>query len=373
MEAARRGADLARELRAQIAAVGEREGARPYAHYQNLFHDARAGGGRNVTPTPLASGSPDPLVLGYFQRELDGRITVPTINDDVPEMSDAKNLAANRAFRDEVIRSVAPALVDEPSAAATMVAAIDPSTYVQNANANVIYHQQNEVGPEAPVLRVESAAAPVTITISALAWHTFPFAGAPALVATRTVAMPTGTLVQGFVIGRPALTAWLAARAGDAVATIAPDAGPAASARASTAASGSATGSGPAASADGSRSDTRDPVADDASAGEIAPGWHLAVAPNPRAVAAAADAGRALVRSFVIRFVLVGIAALIAGAFVVWLVARAEALARERSCQFGGGRSPWSCARRSPDCSSTARCLPTVSAIPRRCRTTRAA
>ena len=132
----------------------------------------------------------------------------------------------------------------------------------------------------------------MTITISPLEWRTLPFAGAPSLIAVRRVATPDGALAQGFVVDRTALTGWLSARAGDAVAEL-------------------RTG--------------------DAGATAIAPGWHLEVAANPRAIADAAASAAHLAIAFLIRFVVLGVIAALAAALVVLLVSRAERLARERS------------------------------------------
>ncbi|HEY0252355.1 MAG TPA: hypothetical protein VGC41_12560, partial [Kofleriaceae bacterium] len=54
--AAARASELARGLREQLAQLIDRETARPYYHYQNLFHDPRASAGTSVTPSPLATG-----------------------------------------------------------------------------------------------------------------------------------------------------------------------------------------------------------------------------------------------------------------------------------------------------------------------------
>lgn len=414
-----KGDELALELRGELARVLSREVERPYFHYQNLFHDPRSGDHLGVTPSPLASGPEDPLVLGYFQLDAKGRLSTPTINEDLPQLSEPRRLAENRQFRDEVVRGfaaelapprvgtgvlvasvepepVAPAprpqvprrkVAPRPNVASLEVPAveqranepppskqviqIDQSSYAQNNDSNQAFMQQNAVDPsmmvqpqqprtpprqvqqqqpqqphalgesrpespepraEPPQLsapsadatdrvaapardpvatsaapparaprprRVAPAAAPatppgpITITISPLEWHTFPYAGAASLVAVRHVETPDGSLAQGFVVDRAAMTRWLAGRAGDSVAELV--------------------------------------EGDEAGAAGIAPGWHLSVAANPRVLAQAASAASLIARDFVLRFVLVGIVALLAAAGVVLLVARAERLARERS------------------------------------------
>ena len=318
-----RGAALAHELRGELGAVIAREVERPYFHYQNLFHDPRASAGPSVTPSPLASRPEDPLVLGYFQLDPHGHATTPAINDELPELSDAAHLADHRRFRDEVARSLAGALASprtgplvaaaSPPRPRTMpleaqiapaeaqVVRIDPDTYSQNSSSNTVYRQQRVAPPRVvppPATQAiepshpEREAPPVAITVSPLEWRTLVFAGQPALVAVRQVATPDGRLAQGFVIDRTALTSWLASHAGDAVAELR--------------------------------------TGDDGST-EVAPGWHLEIAANPLAMAAAAGEATAVARGFVARFVGVGLVAIIAALLVVLLVARAERLARERS------------------------------------------
>ena len=137
----------------------------------------------------------------------------------------------------------------------------------------------------------------MTITISPLEWRTLGFGGVPALVAVRSVQTPDGAFAQGFVVDRSSLTSALAARAGDMVAEL----------RAVAATSADRPGI------------------------DVAPGWQLTVAPNPRALAAAAASAHDIARSFLIRFIGIGSIALLAAGFVLVLVLRAEKLALERS------------------------------------------
>lgn len=336
------GAAIAEAMRAELARVIGREAARPYFHYQNLFHDPRAGSNQAVAPSPLASNPEDALILGYFQIDGTGKATTPTVNDEVPALSEPTRLAAHRQFREEVARALGgtlavpspvmvasadaapqprsrphrapPLAVANDAQAQAQVYEVDPGTYAQNAAPTQIYRQQNSIEPTAepepdhtsnvtpgprprpvrdpaPVPAI-AAAAPLAITVSALEWRTLPFGGAPALVAVRHVETPDGTLAQGFVIDRSALTTWLATHAGEVVATV---------------------------------------VASDAPGIGIVPGWQLEVAANPRAAVAATAAASTLARSFDRKLAASALLALVAAAFVVWLVARAEQLAHERS------------------------------------------
>lgn len=316
-----RAVEIARELSAELEALIAREARRPYFHYQNLMHDPKASPGLGVSPSPLAQSSDDALVLGYFQIDGAGRVTTPTINDELPELSEPENLAANRAFRDQVAHDLAGELAPLPppvqhamrppvAQKQPQVVELDPDVYVQNSQSNAIYWQQqvestqkrSAPAPASKLPRASSSpASPVTITISPLEWQTHAFSGAPTLVAVRHVQTPDGSLVQGFVIDRNALGEALAAKAGDMIARIrvgaqSPDAS-------------SATGR----------------------AVDLAPGWQLVVSPNPRTLAEAATAAEAIARAFLIRFFGIGALALVAAGSVLLLVLRAEQLARERS------------------------------------------
>ncbi len=298
--ASTRAAELGRELQAELDSLLSREVRRPYFHYQNLMHDPKSSAGLNVTPSPLARGPEEKLVLGYFQIDAKGRTTTPTVNDEVPELSEPEHLAANRAFRDQVVRELARELVGTPPvvAQAQQQQVLDADSYIQNSTPVAVYWNQldsnNNVAPRVAVPKAP-ANAQVTITVSPLEWRTLRFHGLPTLVAVRQVQTPDGTLAQGFVIDRATLTGWLAGKAGDMVAELHTESG--AFEHAST----------------------------------IAPGWQLTVTPNPRTISRAAREAMSVARTFIVRFVVVGVVAAVVAALVVMLVLRAEQLARERS------------------------------------------
>jgi hypothetical protein len=233
LAAARRGAVLADALRDELAGVLGREAARPVA----------------ADPAPDAARDPrEPLVLGHFA--LDRRGAAAARADRAAAARRAASLTVERQwFVDEVTRSLAGPLARAAAAA-------------------------NALGE--PV-RTQRSASP-------LGWRALAFAGEPALIAVREAHEPDGWLVEGFVIDRVALTGWLAARAGDAVAEL-------------------RTG--------------------DRAAPRIAGDWQLEVTANPRARAAAARAADAIGRGFVRRFAIVGALALVAAWLAVRSLARA--------------------------------------------------
>jgi signal transduction histidine kinase len=330
---------LARDLRVELERLIAREVGRPYFHYQNLMHDPQTSAGFNVSRSPLARGPEENLVLGYFQLDAKGRTTTPTVNDDVPDLSDSGHLAQNRAFRDRVAhdlsRQLAPAAkpsgqiaartrspsspapaagratsaivprsAAEPEASAAtqqQVIRLDPKVYVQNANPNAVYSQQATVpgSPEKPqpvpptttVALPPVPPRPVTITISPLEWRTMTFSTAPTLIAVRHVQTPDGSLTQGFVVDRLALTKWLATRSGDMVAEL----------------------------------------RHDAIGAPVAQQWALVVRPSAASLSKAAEDVDAVARGFLVRFAAVVGGSVLVVALIALLVTRTEKLARERS------------------------------------------
>ncbi|PKN57819.1 MAG: hypothetical protein CVU56_08905 [Deltaproteobacteria bacterium HGW-Deltaproteobacteria-14] len=96
LDAPRRSADVAARrmadrVGARLGTLLERESARPFFHYQNLYVDPRgAYAGPAVTPSPLAEGPADPLIVGNFQIDDAGNLTLPTINPQIAELNVAK-------------------------------------------------------------------------------------------------------------------------------------------------------------------------------------------------------------------------------------------------------------------------------------------
>ena len=313
-EARRRAGELAAELAARLEEVRAAEDARPYYEYQNLFHDPRgASQGQSVALSPLARGSEDPLVAVHFQRGADGAVTVPTVNEEVPELSDASRAAADRArlgalraaagqlaAHDVLVAlAAAPQQANEapPQQQAAQVQNFEPDVYAQNLVPNQVYRDVQQ--QRAPMQKRAPAEPTIAVRTEPLVWRTVALDGRPHLVAVRGVGTPDGTLSQGFALSPDGLAAWIAERQGDLPARLVPGA------------------------------------ADDAGGAEAAlplagAAWTVEVDPTPAMAAADAD-GRALRRGFLLRVVPVAALALLCGVLVVLLVARAERLARQRS------------------------------------------
>lgn len=100
---------MAARVTSRLAALMEREDARPFFHYQNLFVDPRAAylhAGVAVAPSPLADGPDDALVVGNFEVERSRGLTLPTINPEVAELNVAAGDQA--ALRERLAASVEP-------------------------------------------------------------------------------------------------------------------------------------------------------------------------------------------------------------------------------------------------------------------------
>lgn len=376
---------VADELRRDLDDLLRRESQRPYYHYSNLYRDPRsASTGLSLSPSPLATGPSEPLVADHFQINARGDVTLPTLNDEAPELSDSSRLIEHQAARAQ-LAAVAPALrervLHEGLTSGTAIAAaeqtnaaepqqqqldpsddddsaleqgrmgaqesdraegqyrmrnnepvpqqaaasiknpigkpmraprtkltkqverLDPEVYAQNAAPEQLYKnivgQQRKTAPVVPVPTPSPNAlrnldrGRVNIVTAPLAWHTVTLNGTPAMVALREVSTPDGTLVQGLTVDRKALERWLGDREAEDEVALAL-------------------------------------TADDEGVG-ILDHWALVATPPASALAAAAARADAIERRFLLRFAGVGLAAMLAGLFVVWLMASAERLARERS------------------------------------------
>ena len=377
-EAAQKSIELAHELRTELSALLTREVERPYFHYQNLMHDPRATGSVGVTPSPLASGPTESLVLGYFQLDSKGRATTPTINDDVPDLSEPKQLAGNMRFRGEVGKSLA-LLAPPAKTEGTLVAEaapvkrpppkqvrpkpatpppstdgvdrgevqqvqqpqvfeIDENSYVQNWNSNSIYQQYRN----APGLRRDGggnlSSTNATEAVPATGVVT-PEPPKPEPPEPPKRVTPTARFAPPVAVPEPAPKPVLITVAPLEWRTMTFNGAPALLAVRDVDTPDGALAQGfvvdRAALTSWLAAHAGDTVAElrlgDDSSPEIAPGWHLSVTPNPRSIADAAANAAHLATAFLLRFIILGVIAAFAAALVVLLVARAERMARERS------------------------------------------
>ncbi|HYC91987.1 MAG TPA: ATP-binding protein [Thermoanaerobaculia bacterium] len=239
----------AERLRRRLEELRAAESQRPYFHYQNLYHDPKgASQGLSVAPSPLASGPGHPLIAAHFQIDAKGRVSLPTLNEELRELS-APNAAEQRAVRDRLAahadairKSVAEliavldreaeeeralnariaelehglaeaqaretralaARLDEArrvaeqsqSSRQSTVQRLDPTAFAQNVASNDVYTQLKQNAPAPPAV-TRKPARPVDILTTPLEWRTLPIAGKPTLVALRAVHTPEGSLVQG--------------------------------------------------------------------------------------------------------------------------------------------------------------------------------
>ncbi len=383
--AAEQGAELAHELRGELARLLTLEVERPYFHYQNLMHDPRSGGTLNVSPSPLASGASDPLVLGYFQVDSAGVVSTPTINDEIPSLSEPKGYAGNFAFRDEVARGFVASLRPPPPAVAArdrgtrvasaapvpatrrgpaaaavaprpvppaapasnasnaarvdvgspqvpaqaQVVEIDESSYAQNVMPSEVYRQQNAL-PRVSRRSIESARQQVTPPPQRQ--QVSPPVPQQANPPVQTDAAEEPPPPPVTITISPLEWRTLPYAGAPALVAVRHVETPDTNLAQGFVIDRASLTRWLASRADDAAAEIKTgPEASDSHAAEIAPGWYLEVAASPHAVAAAAAEAAHVAAAFLARFVIVGVIALLAAALVVLLVSRAERLARERS------------------------------------------
>lgn len=233
----------AARLWARLEALRLGEEKRPYYHYQNLFHDPNgASAGPSVVPSPLAQGPSDPLVEAYFQLDEQGRVTLPTLNDEVPASSaEGAALENQRGARQQLqlgaariaqapgpspralARGDAQALAPQaaasageprlsPKSAALTKDSIDlgnemkigADSYAQNLQATRIYldiKSAKKPSYQLPEGRQNS----INIATGALRWHLVPLGGRTRVMGLRQASTPDGALLQGFLVSDQAM------------------------------------------------------------------------------------------------------------------------------------------------------------------------
>jgi signal transduction histidine kinase len=290
-KAARLGARL-EDLRLQ-------ESVRPFFHYQTLYHDPRgASEGLAVTPSPLASGSPDPLVWAHFQIDESGLVTLPAVSEQFPELTSDADLDAFCSILGELQHALV--LGQEPGHATgttdeELLLTLTESEWEQILRADSVYASitGGQGQPSAPV--ASEGVGRVVIRVLPLHWHTLVLGSGPALAALREVHTPSGVLLQGFAVAPGGVVRWL----GNGSLPLGFSPGPPATSNSVTSL-----------------------VADT--------GWLLEADLSP-ALGAATERGRAEVRRFRSAFALTSAAILLAAAAVVWILFQMDRLATQRA------------------------------------------
>jgi signal transduction histidine kinase len=289
----------AARLGARLEDLRRQEAVRPFFQYQTLYHDPRgAAQGLAVTPSPLASGSPDPLVWAHFQIDEAGLVTLPAVNERFPELTSDADLAAFCSILGELQHALV--LGEEPGhtvggADEERVLTLTGSEWEQILRADSVY--------AAITGRHDESASPippgdlgrVVIRVLPLHWHTLVLGSGPALAALREVYTPIGMVLQGFAVAPEAVLQLLGA--GPLPFEFSP--APPSSSTSVTAV-----------------------VANT--------GWVLETDPGP-ALASAAARGRADVLQFRRTFAFTAAAVFLAAAAVVWILFQMDRLARQRA------------------------------------------
>jgi signal transduction histidine kinase len=332
--------DLALELASRLDSLRAKEDARPYYHYQNLFHDPRGlSEGKSVSPSPLVEETGDPLISVHFQIDLEGTLTIPPVNEELEQFSQQESLALNLE-RLSNLRKAQRELTEEPVLVAALgqAEAQEPTpeppqqqkqqqqkqkaqqaqqmpqgqmvqqqqfsqqAFVQNTAPNAVFQELKQRGKKVGGAAPPGAAAPeepIEVSTHSFVWRAAKIDEDTELLAVRRIQTPAGDIHQGFVVGTAELDAWLKSRAGDfkEVALVRGEGG-----------------------GDDKRS-VAVPAID---------GWQLLV-DTREAERAAANRADGVGKSFLWRFIPSALVSLLLCITMVVAVSRAEEIARERS------------------------------------------
>lgn len=291
-------ASTADRLGHRLDALREAESARPFYHYQNLYHDPRgAAQGLAVLPSPLAGGPSDPMVWAHFQIDEAGLVSLPTVSERFPELSTDADFGRFCEALAELQNGLVVEGMERGSLAASaeQLTVLDRSAWRQIQLADSVYAELTgrRTSAATPSARQElDSGGEVVIRVGPMRWQTIVLGSGPLLAALREVTTPAGVRVQGFAVTPHTLAEWL--DPGTQIGSV----------------------------AHGGRWTVATPVG--------ATGWYLN-ADAGDTVAEAAAAGRRVVAEFRRSFALSSAAAMLAAIAVVALVAQTDRLARQRA------------------------------------------
>ncbi len=210
--------DVEREasrLGARLEALRHQESERPFFHYKTLYRDPRgAAEGLAVTPSPLISGSTDPLVWAHFQIDENGLVTLPAVSERFPELSSDADFGAFCTLLEELQSAIVMEETGAPGETADdeRLHTMTGYEWEQIALADTVYAtitgRSDSGSTRSPDLRDFS---PVVIRVRPLRWHTLVLGSGPTLGALREVHTPAGIVLQGFAVAPRAVAQWLGA------------------------------------------------------------------------------------------------------------------------------------------------------------------
>ncbi len=234
-KAYKKGVSLAERLATQLELLRDSESRRAFYHYQNLYHDpAVASEGKSISVSPLAQGPADSLIEAHFQVDDTGTLTLPTLNDEFPELGlhsshgaqcglfgqlkditffctlegaaatltyGPRDVVSNSGVGDGLGNSRRPADVLE----------LDAKAWRQHLEANVVYadlkYGKKQLSRQFDAPGLDEGT--VEIKVGPLVWYTLPVGDAPGLVAMRGLETPAGVWTQGFVISQSTVEHYL--------------------------------------------------------------------------------------------------------------------------------------------------------------------
>lgn len=219
MTAHKRGRILAERLETRLDVLLQAENRRPFYHYQNLFHDPRgASEGVAISLSPLAEGAADAMIEAHFQVDDQGQLTLPTLNEDFPDLSldgdqgdrcamlaELSDIASFCAWGDtsvggedqDALERFATSVDDVQG----HVEVMDLASWKQHLQASAVYADlKNKRKSQAAARAVDRGGQKVKVEVGPFSWLTLPVGDELNLVALRRVVTPEGLWTQGFVV-----------------------------------------------------------------------------------------------------------------------------------------------------------------------------
>ncbi|MEM8960528.1 MAG: HAMP domain-containing sensor histidine kinase [Acidobacteriota bacterium] len=213
----------AAKLTQRLDQLLQAETRRPFYHYQSLFHDPKAAAeGVAVLVSPLANGANDPFVQVHFQVNEQGQLQLPSINDEIPDVT-SEMISTHCALFDDLseVTAFCNTLDTEPpwrrngyegngDSERWSVTKLTEAGWYQHLEANKVYAEWIYQGTRPAMPASARAAKKVAIHVGPFTWYTLLVDDHKALVAVRGVKTPVGMWHQGFVVDAEATAAYLA-------------------------------------------------------------------------------------------------------------------------------------------------------------------
>ena len=197
---------LAERLRGRLEGIERAESRRPFFEYSFRYQDPQLGCDCSTwLESPLSRGPVEPLISAHFEIDRQGKLSAPSEPPREAEDAVLAELGEEHERVVELLRGNVGALARAAWRAGRNANAAAPAEPADAAAASA-----SPLRPSPPRDATVLEYGDEVVLVEPFRWHTVEMAGEPHLVALRSVRPTTGSRIQGFVISRTAVETTLA-------------------------------------------------------------------------------------------------------------------------------------------------------------------